>query len=117
MQTGYYGWIADFASESGFINPLFSCAAFVPGDPTRTTNPGGFCSRPIDRLLAKASAVQAVNPPAARALWQRAEREILALAPVVPTYNRQNVDLLAKRVGNYQFHPQWGPLVDQLWVR
>jgi len=74
-------------------------------------------TRAIDRLLAHASAVQAVDPPAARALWRRAEREILALAPTVPTYNRQSVDLVAKRVGNYQFHPQWGTLVDQLWVK
>jgi hypothetical protein len=35
----------------------------------------------------------------------------------VPTYNRKEVDFLAKRVGNYQFHPQWGPLIDQMWVR
>ncbi|HEY6067390.1 MAG TPA: hypothetical protein VIU81_01765, partial [Gaiellaceae bacterium] len=61
--------------------------------------------------------VQALDPPSSRALWRRAERAILALAPMVPTYNRQNVDLLSKRTGNYQFHPQWGTLIDQLWVR
>jgi len=26
-------------------------------------------------------------------------------------------DLISRRVGNYQFHPLWGLLVDQLWVR
>jgi hypothetical protein len=36
---------------------------------------------------------------------------------MVPTYNRQNVDLVSERVGNYQYHPQWGPLLDQLWVK
>jgi hypothetical protein len=25
--------------------------------------------------------------------------------------------LVARRVGNYQFSPIWGPLYDQLWVR
>ena len=117
MQTGYYGWGSDFPSESSFIKSQFACSSFVPASPFRTTDPSGFCNHSIDRLLAHASAVQAVDPPAARALWQRAEREILALAPTVPTYNRQSVDLVAKRVGNYQFHPQWGTLVDQLWVK
>jgi peptide/nickel transport system substrate-binding protein len=50
-------------------------------------------------------------------LWQRVERSLLELAPMVPTYNRQNVDLVSERVGNYQYHPQWGPLLDQLWVK
>jgi hypothetical protein len=26
-------------------------------------------------------------------------------------------DFVSKRVGNYQFHPLWGLLIDQLWVR
>jgi peptide/nickel transport system substrate-binding protein len=116
-QIGYYGWASDFPSESGFIQPLFSCAAFVPGNPDATTDPSGFCSRSIDRQIAHAVSVQAQDPPAAHALWRQIEREILAQAPMVPTYNHKNVDLLAKRVGNYQFHPQWGPLIDQMWVR
>jgi peptide/nickel transport system substrate-binding protein len=117
MQTGYYGWGSDYPSESSFIKSQFACSSFVPASPFRTTDPSGLCEHSIDRLLDHASAVQALDPPAARALWQRAEQQILALAPLVPTYNRQNVDLLAKRVGNYQYHPQWGTLVDQLWVR
>jgi hypothetical protein len=24
---------------------------------------------------------------------------------------------VAKRVGNYQFHPQWAALLDRLWVK
>jgi peptide/nickel transport system substrate-binding protein len=112
-----FGWASDFPSESGFIQPLFSCAAFVPGNRDATTDPSGFCSRSIDRQIAHAVSVQAQDPRAAHALWRQIEREILAQAPMVPTYNHKNVDLLAKRVGNYQFHPQWGPLIDQLWVR
>jgi YVTN family beta-propeller protein len=117
VQAGYYGWASDSPSESSFIVPQFSCSSFVPAAPLRTTNASEFCNRSVDRLLRRAATVQALDPPAARVLWQRAERAILALAPMVPTYNKQNVDLLAKRVGNYQYHPQWGALVDQLWVR
>jgi len=52
-----------------------------------------------------------------RPAWQRAERTILAKAPVVPMYNLQDATLAAKRVGNVQQHPQWGVLLDRLWVR
>ena len=29
----------------------------------------------------------------------------------------RNVDLVSKRVGNYQHHPLFGVLLDQLWVK
>jgi peptide/nickel transport system substrate-binding protein len=64
-----------------------------------------------------AAAVQAQDPPAAALLWQRIERELLRQAVTVPTSNIRNVDLVSKRVGNYQYHPQWGVLLDQLWVQ
>jgi hypothetical protein len=31
--------------------------------------------------------------------------------------NLNTVDFISARVGNYQFHPQWGLLLDQLWVK
>ena len=67
--------------------------------------------------MARAAAVQAQDPPSAVALWQQVEGEILAQAPMVPTYNRQEVDFVSKRVRNYKYHPQWGVLLDQLWVK
>lgn len=109
-EMGFFAWAADFPSEAGFIPPLFSCAA-----PTEA-NPSGFCSRALDRAFAHAAAVQAQNPPAAHILWQRIERRILDAAPILPTHNTKYVSFLSKRVGNYQFHPQWGALLDQLWV-
>jgi peptide/nickel transport system substrate-binding protein len=116
-QMGFAGWFSDFPSVSGFLQPQFSCAGFVPAAPSRTTNISEFCDPAIDRQLARAAAVQAQDAPAATALWQTAERAILAEAPIVPTANRLNVDFVSKRVGNYQFHPEWGPLLDQLWVK
>jgi hypothetical protein len=35
----------------------------------------------------------------------------------VPADNGKNVAFLAKGVGNFQFHPEWGVLLDQLWVK
>jgi hypothetical protein len=38
-------------------------------------------------------------------------------APAVPFANLRAVTLVSERVGNYQYHPLWGTLIDQLWVR
>jgi len=110
-QIGYYGWQADFPSDVSFIHDLFACSA------ASNTDASAFCNPSIDRQMAEAAAVQAQDPPAAGALWQKIEREILAQAPMVPTFNPRIVDFVSKRVGNYKYHPQWGVLLDQLWVK
>ena len=117
-QIGFGGWGADFPSASGFIPPLLGCAAFVPASPNNgNANLAEFCDPSIDAKMARATSLQATNPPAASQLWQQIEREILAQAPILPTTNRRNVDFTSERVGNYQYNPQWGPLFSQLWVR
>jgi len=35
----------------------------------------------------------------------------------VPGTTPRNVDLISKQVGNFQHHPLFGVLLDQLWVR
>jgi peptide/nickel transport system substrate-binding protein len=115
-QVGYFGWAADFPSAGDFIHP-FSCAAFAPASPQQNSNPAEFCDRSIDAQIDRATAVQAQAPPAATALWQRIERAILARAPMVPTSNVRAVDFVSKRVGNYKYSPQWGALLDQMWVK
>ena len=116
-QTGFGAWGADYPSAAGFLPPLLSCAAFVAASPEQNANLAEFCDHSLDEEMVRATALQAQDPPAATLLWQRIERQILAQAPVVPTNNRRNVDYVSKRVGNYQYHPQWGALLDQLWVR
>jgi peptide/nickel transport system substrate-binding protein len=117
MQAGFHGWASDYPSESGFLQRLFTCADFTRRSPERTSDPSEFCDRSIDRQIARAEAVQAQDPPAASVLWQQVERDVLARAPIVPTANPKRVDFISKRVANYQFHPQWGALLDQLWLR
>ncbi len=107
-QTGYFGWISDYPSDTGFLPPVFACDA---------GNVSEFCSPAVDRLFAKAEAVQAENPAAAPALWQQAERAVLLQAPIVPTDNPKNVAFVAKGVHNFQYHPEWTVLLDQLWLK
>ncbi|MBA2642951.1 MAG: hypothetical protein H0U82_08505 [Actinobacteria bacterium] len=115
-QAGWGAWLADFPSAAGFIPALFGCTAFVPASPGQT-NLAEFCDRSIDAQIARATAAQVQDPAAATTLWQEVERTLLAQAPVVPTYNPSNVNFVSKRVGNYQYNPQWGVLLDQLWVK
>jgi hypothetical protein len=35
----------------------------------------------------------------------------------VPLVNPKQLVFLSSRVGNYEYSPQWGLLLDQLWVR
>ena len=39
------------------------------------------------------------------------------LAILLPTVTPNEVDLISHRVGNYQYNPVWGALLDQLWIR
>jgi ABC-type transport system substrate-binding protein len=116
-QVGYYSWLAGYPSAADFIPPQYSCSAFVPSAPGQSSNMSEFCDRAIDAQMARAAELQVQDPAAANVLWQRVEQSLLARAPVVPAYNRSNVDVVSERVGNYQYNPQWGVLLAQVWVK
>lgn len=116
-QTGYYTWIAGYPSAADFIPPQFSCAFSRASPQSESGNFSEFCDPRIDAQMAHAAAVQVQDPAAAGVLWQQVEQALLAQAPVVPAYNRGNVDFVSARVGNYQYNPQWGLLLDQVWVK
>jgi peptide/nickel transport system substrate-binding protein len=81
-------------------------------------NASEFCDRRIDKQVAPAAGQQVTSPDATRALWARIDRETVDQAPWVPLVNPKVVDVLSKRVGNYQYTPSGlGMLFDQLWVR
>jgi len=115
-QIGFTAWQPDYPAASNFFGPLFSCASFVP-DSQNNGNVSEFCDPNIDRLIERAVREQATNPAASRALWERVDREVVDQAPWVPLFTSKSLDVLSKRVGNYQFNPGFGFLVDQLWVR
>ena len=116
IQAGEFIWQADYPAAWDFFGPLFSCQSFLPGNPANV-NDSEFCSPRIDAQIRQALAAQARSPNAARLLWANIDREITAQAPWVPLYNPRALVVLSARVGNYQFHPLFGLLIDQLWVR
>src|SRR4029079_16904980 len=102
---------------SGFFNPVFTCASFQPHS-TTNVNAAEFCDPRLDRTIGRAVTEQTTDPAAARRLWAQIDRSAVDAAPWVPLVNPSVVDVLSKRVGNYQYSPAgWGMLIDQLWVR
>jgi peptide/nickel transport system substrate-binding protein len=115
-QIGWFTWLQDFPAPSGFIDALLSCRSFVPANPSNV-NVSEFCRRRIDRQIQRAYALQSSSPAAAAAVWSRIDHELVDQAPWVPLYNLRVVTALSRRVGNYEYHPFWQVLLDQLWVQ
>jgi YVTN family beta-propeller protein len=102
-------WLADYPDPSSYIPPFFSCDG--------GNNHGYVCNRALDREMHKAQSLELTAPATANALWTSIDHTLTDQADWVPTVNLREVDLVSKRLGNYQFNPVWGFLVDQSWVR
>jgi ABC-type transport system substrate-binding protein len=50
-------------------------------------------------------------------LWAIADRRLTDAAPVVPLVTRRDMTIISRRVENFQYHPRWGVLLDQLSIR
>jgi YVTN family beta-propeller protein len=101
------GWL-DIAAYNFFSNFL-SCAG--EGDH------GWFCDPRLDRAMRRARSLAAASPRAAASLWASIDREVVDQAAWVPLVNPRLIDLVSARVRNYEFHPYWGIMADQLWLR
>ncbi len=91
-----------------------SCGAWHP--PTEVANHSEFCDPAVDRLAERATELQVTNPTVAKRLWAQADRLTTNLAPVVATVTENETDLVSQRVGDYQYVPTIGALLDQLWL-
>jgi peptide/nickel transport system substrate-binding protein len=109
MQIYPAEWFADYPSAAAFIQSSFTCGS--------TTNDAGFCDPRIDREMRKTKTLEPTDPRAANAQWSRIEHELVDDAAWIPYSNGKELDLVSKRVGNFQYHPEWTVLFDQLWVR
>jgi len=112
VQAGFNSWVVDYPSGAGFILPLLSCAAVTDGP-----NLSRFCDGTIEREMDRALALQASDPLAANEAWARVDRLLVDRAPLVPLVSQTSAFFVSERVGNYQSHPVWGPLLEQLWVQ
>ena len=113
-QAGLLVWIADYPVASNFFQ-LFRCSSFAANTPFNL-NFSEFCDRTTDALVARAQALQPADPERASEAWAQVDQRVVDQAAVAPLYVKRAVDLLSRRVGNYEFNPQAGVLIDQLWV-
>jgi peptide/nickel transport system substrate-binding protein len=110
-----FNLISQTRSGSDMIVGVFTCPDF-PGVPYYG-QPGYFCSRPIDTNVTKAEALAAPDPIGANRLWAKVDQAIVDAAPAVMAFNPTDVTFVSQRVGNFEHHPLYEILLDQLWVQ
>jgi peptide/nickel transport system substrate-binding protein len=111
-QVAFWVWTPNFAAAAGFIPLALACTASL-----NDGNEARFCDPAIDRQMAHAQSLATSDPVQANALWARIDHELTDLGPWVPYANGLFLEVVSKRVGNYQWNPAWTTLLDQLWVR
>jgi YVTN family beta-propeller protein len=115
-QAGFIGWSQDYPAPSEFL-AQFTCAVFSTA-PGANGNQAELCNSRFDSAYEEALSGQITDSPqASNRNWAAIDREVTDLAPWAPLYNPKNLVFVSKRVGNLQSNPQWGVLVDQMWVR
>src|SRR4029077_16880704 len=115
LQAIFSGWFPDYTAPSGMIVQTLTCASYTPMSPD-TLNNAEFCDRSIDREIARAQTLEPGDPAAAQ-LWIKIDRDLTDQAPWLSFANGVTIEVKSPRVGNYQYNPQWGTLLGQLWVR
>lgn len=101
-QIGVTGWIAEHPGPDRFLLDLVTCGA----------NPSQLCDRELERAIHRAA-----DGEAGEDAWGELERRIARRAPLVPLLSLRWTAVTAARVGNVQFHPLFGIVPDQAWVR
>ena len=114
VQASVSGWVADYPSPLGFLFNLFDCRSFRPNS-NDNTNFSEFCDPRSQAAMERAAREPDVG--AAGRLWAVADRRLTDAAPVVPLTTQKTMTILSRRVANFQYHPLWGVLLDQLSIR
>jgi YVTN family beta-propeller protein len=110
VQSVVVAWFPDItASASSAILAILRC-----GDPA---NFARFCDPRIEAEIKRALELQQTDPAAAGGAWAKVERMFVDAAPMAALVNQRESDFVSERVGNYQHHPEWLTLFDQLWVQ
>jgi ABC-type transport system substrate-binding protein len=115
-QIGWFTWYQDYPTPSDFISLLLSCRAFVPRS-AGSLNDAEFCDPKTDAAASRAGALQVSAAGTANEDWGLIDRRITDQAPWLPMYNPRLDIATSSRLGNFQYHPFYSLLLDQLWVR
>jgi ABC-type transport system substrate-binding protein len=107
VQAGYVGWAAAMPSAAEYMQSLLE---FLEGN-------AGFSDQTVAREVERALELQQTDVRAANELWSQVDRLLVDGAYLVPLFNGRAVSFVSERVGNYQAHPFYYVLADQMWVR
>jgi peptide/nickel transport system substrate-binding protein len=102
-------WYGGDLGAADFLRTWFAC----DGAETR----GRFCDPELDRLMRRASTLEAANPRRAATLWASVDRGVADAGAAIPLVTPRAVEFVSARVRNYQAHPISGLIVDQVWLR
>jgi peptide/nickel transport system substrate-binding protein len=117
-QAAFWTAVAAVPVPSEFIDFLLGCQYIAGSSPGWWgSNSSEFCSRRLEATIRRAYAAEEANSPTATALWETAARQATDAAPLVPLATPDELDFVSRRVGNYQYNPAQGILLDQVWVR
>jgi peptide/nickel transport system substrate-binding protein len=111
-QVGTDGWAADFPSPADFTTP-FRCENYRPRSQANV-NLSGYCDDGFERRIDAALTARGAE---ADTRWHAAYRYLARSAAAGPLVNRRGAVFVSERLGNYQDHPLFGVLLDQVWVR
>jgi YVTN family beta-propeller protein len=115
-QVALLVYLPNYPAPSEFIKWFLSCQNFVRGS-AASSNWSEFCDPRLDAQIRSALQAQGTDAPAAAAIWAKADKTVTDQAPLVPLVIPSQIDFVSRRVGNYEYNPQMGVLVEQLWVR
>jgi YVTN family beta-propeller protein len=102
-------WFGGELGPADFLQTWFAC------DGAETH--GRFCDPRLDRLMRRALSLEATDPRRAAIAWADVDRRVADAGAALPLVTPREVELVSSRVRNYQFHPIWGFLADQVWLR
>jgi peptide/nickel transport system substrate-binding protein len=111
-QIGFVGWGSDYPAASQFLS-MFTCQDAAGANVSASQ----LCNHGLDRAISSALNAQSTDSPSTSPSWASLDRRVMELAPWAPLVNEHAAVVVSRRVGNVQFNPEWGTLIDQLWVR
>jgi hypothetical protein len=67
--------------------------------------------------MRRALSLEATNPRRAAIAWADIDRRVADAGAAIALVTPREVEFVSARLRNHQFHPIWGFLADQVWLR
>ena len=116
VQISVTQWYQDYPAASDFLNILFGCDSFHEGSDS-SINIAGICDKEIDGKMKAALKLAVTDEVGANKMWAEIDKAMTDKAAAAILFTPKHVDFVSKRLGNFQFNPQYYFMVYQAWVQ